>query len=133
MELKYSVLMSVYAKEKPEYFRLALESMINQTAKPDEIVIVQDGTLPKELYDTVWGYTASCPKLIKIIVSAKNVGLGLALNLGLRHCKNELVARMDTDDISLPERCEKQLYHFKKNSDLSICGTWIDRISSGEW
>jgi glycosyltransferase involved in cell wall biosynthesis len=128
MELKYSVLLSVYSKEKPEYFHLALESMINQTAKPDEIIIVQDGPLPKDLYDTVWGYSERYPELIKIVVSEKNVGLGLALNLGLQHCRNNLVARMDTDDISKPERCEKQLYRFEIDSDLSICGTWIDEF-----
>lgn len=129
MELRYSVLISVYAKEKPEYFRLALDSMINQTAKPDEIVIVQDGPLPKDLYNTVWSYSERYPELIKIIVSEKNIGLGLALNLGLEHCRNDLVARMDTDDISKPERCEKQLHCFNDQPELSICGTWIDEFN----
>jgi glycosyltransferase involved in cell wall biosynthesis len=134
MELRYSVLMSVYAKEKPEYFRLALDSMINQTAKPDEIVIVQDGPLPKDLYNTVWSYSERYPELIKIIVSEKNIGLGLALNLGLQHCRNDLVARMDTDDISKPERCEKQLKMFSQNPKLGVVGSdiceFIDKLEN---
>jgi glycosyltransferase involved in cell wall biosynthesis len=132
MELKYSVLMSVYEKEKPKYFQLALESMINQTAKPDEIVIVQDGPLPKELFDTVWGYAESYPELIRIIVSKKNIGLGLALNLGLLYCRNELVARMDTDDISLADRCEKQLAIFHEYSDIDIVGGDISEFFGEE-
>lgn len=124
--------MSVYAKEKPEYFRLALESMINQTVKPDEIIIVQDGPLPKELYDTVWEYNKCYPKLIKIIVSEKNIGLGLALNLGLQYCRNEVIARMDTDDISLKKRCETQLRFFNENSDLDIVGGNISEFIEEE-
>jgi glycosyltransferase involved in cell wall biosynthesis len=126
--MKYSVLMSVYAKEKPEYFRSAVESMINQTAEPDEIIIVQDGPLPTDLYSAVYEYAERYPNLIQIVVSEKNIGLGLALNLGLEHCRNDLIARMDTDDISLPERCQKQLECFEKDSNLNICGTWIDEF-----
>ena len=120
--------MSVYAKEKPEYFRLAVESMISQTTEPDEIIVVQDGPLPTDLYSTVHEYAERYPNLIQIVVSEKNIGLGLALNLGLEHCRNELVARMDTDDISLPDRCQKQLECFEKDSNLNICGTWIDEF-----
>ncbi len=125
---KYSVLMSLYLKEKPEYLRQAVDSMLAQTVKPDEIVIVEDGPLTEELYAVVDEYTKAEPKLFHIVKSEKNIGLGLALNLGLRECRNELVARMDTDDISKPHRCEKQLNAFGKDSALAIVGAYVDEF-----
>ena len=124
----YSVLMSLYKKEHPEYFRLALDSMINQTVKPDEIVLVEDGPLIPELYAVVDEYTTSYPDLFHIVINEKNLGLGLALNEGLKACRNELVARMDTDDISKPDRCEKQLKRFEEKPHLAIVGSHIDEF-----
>ena len=118
---KYSVLMSLYKKEHPEYLRLALDSMINQTVKPDEIVLVEDGPLTDELIGVVEEYRPH----LHIVVNKKNLGLGLALNEGLKACRNELIARMDTDDISKPERCEKQLKRFELNPELAIVGSHI--------
>ena len=125
---KYSVLMSLYIKEKPEYLKLSIDSMINQTVKPDEIVIVKDGPLTNELEKVLSDYKEKYSDLINIIVSEENIGLGMALNLGLKICRNELVARMDTDDISLPDRCEKQLKCFEEDTELSIVGTMIDEF-----
>lgn len=119
---KYSVLMSLYIKEKPEYFGLAIDSMLNQTVKPDEIVIVEDGPLTESLYAVLDEYKAKYPQIVRTVKNEKNLGLGLALNVGLKECKNELVARMDTDDISKPDRCEKQLKMFAENPDLDIIG-----------
>jgi glycosyltransferase involved in cell wall biosynthesis len=119
---KYSVLMSLYIKEKPEYLKLAVESMIRQTIIPDEIVIVKDGPLTTELEEVLQEYMDKYPELFNIVAIENNIGLGLALNLGLKNCKNELVARMDTDDIAMPERCEKQLQAFEKDTELSILG-----------
>ncbi len=127
---KYSVLMSLYVKEKPEYLRLAIESMLNQTVMPDELVLVEDGPLNDGLYAVVSEYTEKYPELFKIVVNEKNIGLGLALNEGLKVCKNELVARMDTDDISKPERCEKQLRVFEAKPELSIVGSFVDEFYS---
>lgn len=121
---KYSVLMSLYKKEHPEYLRLALDSMINQTVKPDEIVLVEDGPLTDELYQVVEEYK----HYLKLVINEKNLGLGLALNEGLKECRNELVARMDTDDISKPNRCEKQLKRFEENPSLAIVGSHIDEF-----
>lgn len=115
---KYSVLMSLYKKEKPEYLRLAIDSMLNQTVKPDEIVLVEDGPLTDELYAVLDEYG---DKLTRVR-NEKNLGLGLALNVGLRACRNELVARMDTDDISKPERCEEQLQYFEQHPETDIVG-----------
>ena len=124
----YSVLMSVYVKEKPEYLRMSIDSMIHQTVEPDEIVIVEDGPLTNELYDVLDEYESKYPKLIQRCRNEVNLGLGMALNKGLAACKNELVARMDTDDISKPERCELQLKRFEENPELSIVGAHIDEF-----
>lgn len=121
---KYSVLMSLYKKEHAEYFRLALVSMLNQTVKPDEIVLVEDGSLTEELYALVEEYKPC----LHVVVNEKNLGLGLALNEGLKVCRNELVARMDTDDISKPDRCEKQLKRFEEKPELAIVGSHIDEF-----
>lgn len=125
----YSALMSLYKKEHPEYLRLALDSMIDQTVKPDEIVLVEDGLLTDKLYAVVREYAGKYPELLHIVTNEKNLGLGLALNVGLKSCRNELIARMDTDDISKPDRCEKQLKKFEERPELSIVGAWVDEFA----
>lgn len=119
---KYSVLMSLYIKEKPEYLKVAIQSMVDQTLKPNEIVIVKDGEITDELQAVLDEYESSYPELFNIVGYKKNRGLGFALNYGLGHCRNELIARMDTDDISRPERCEKQVKMFAEDSSLEIVG-----------
>lgn len=121
---KYSVLMSLYKKEKPEYLRTALDSMINQTVKPDEIILVEDGPLTDELYDVLKEYGEHLTR----VVNEKNMGLGLSLAKGLIFCRNALVARMDTDDISLHNRCEMQIKYFEENQDKSIVGGQIEEF-----
>ena len=128
-EFKYSFLMSVYMKEKPEYLKLALNSMLNQTVKPDEIVIVKDGALKDELEEVLNSYSQNYPKIFNIIANPDNMGLGYSLNRGLKVCKNELVARMDSDDISFPERCEKELEAFKKDESLSLVGAYVSEFT----
>lgn len=125
---KYSVLMSLYIKEKPQYLRAAIESMLAQTVAADEIVIVKDGPLTEELDAVLLEYTEHYPALFQIVPSEENIGLGKALNLGLAHCRNELVARMDTDDIAKPDRCEKQLRAFEENPALSLYGSAVDEF-----
>lgn len=120
---KYSVLMSLYKKENPKYLRIAIDSMLNQTVAPDEIVLVEDGPLTDELYAILDDYP-----ILHRIKNEKNLGLGLALNVGLKECRNELVARMDTDDCSKPERCEKQLQRFLEKPYLAIVGSHIDEF-----
>lgn len=127
---KYSVLMSLYIKENPEYFRAAVESILNQTVIPDEIVIVKDGPLTQELADMVSEFERVYPQLFHIVSSDTNLGLGKALNLGLKHCRNELVARMDTDDIAKPDRCEKQLKAFQDNAELDLLSSSVDEFCS---
>lgn len=128
MEKEYSVLMSVYSKEKPEYLKLSIESMLNQTLPPLDFVLVKDGPLTEELNEVINLYKEKHPQLLNIIEIKKNVGLGKALDEGIKHCRYELIARMDSDDISLPSRCEKQLRVFNDNSEYSIVGTMIDEF-----
>lgn len=122
---KFSVLMSLYLKEKPEYLNEALKSVINQTVKPNEIVIVYDGPITTELKSVVEQYVSNNPELIKIIDNPENKGLGLALADGVPQCTYELIARMDTDDICRKDRFEKQLEEFVKDPRLDICGSHI--------
>lgn len=120
---RYSVLMSVYYKENPEYLRESIISMLQQTVMPDEIILVKDGPLTKELENVIDEFKYN--DILKIIELDENVGLGKALNIGLKACKNELVARMDTDDVSREDRCEKQLERFKNNKSLSILSSTV--------
>lgn len=127
----YSVLSSVYINEKPEFLKRCLDSMVNQTLQTNDYVIVKDGPLTPELEEVLSSYAEKYP-FIHICGYEKNRGLGAALNYGLKMCKNELVARMDTDDISLPRRCEKELEAFGKDDNLSIVGTDIQLFSNSE-
>ena len=123
--MDYSVLMSVYRKENPSYLEEAIESMLHQTVAPRDFVIVCDGELTDELYRVINRFTSECPSLFQVIQLEKNMGLGLALNQGLAVCKYELVARMDSDDIALSDRMEKQLNAFSQNPDFSVIGGQI--------
>ena len=123
--MEYSVLISVYYKEKAEYLIECLESMVYQTVQPSEIVIVKDGKLTAELEDVLTKYKTKYQRLFKFVCLEKNVGLGLALAEGIKNCSHELIARMDSDDISIPNRCELQLREFAKDSLLDVCGGYI--------
>lgn len=125
-----SVLMSLYIKEKPEYARECFESLLSQTVRADEWVIVEDGPLTDEMYALLEEYQRKYPGLIKRIPFEKNQGLGLALQAGVPECRNELIARMDTDDIARKDRFEKQLDQFFKNPSLDICGSNIDEFEN---
>ncbi len=126
MDKKYSVLMSVYVKENPEYLKQSIDSILKQTVKTDEFVIVCDGPLTEALNQVLYRYESSNPDIIKIIRLKHNQGLGLALNAGLSQCTNELVARMDSDDISFPDRMEKQLKIMEQENVDIVSGTIIE-------
>lgn len=115
---KYSVLMSVYIKEKPENLRLSVESMVNQTIPPEDFVLYCDGLLTNELYEEIDSLRKKY-SILNVIYNETPMGLGNALNNGLKYCKNDIVARMDSDDIAVPERMELQLEAFiKKSADI---------------
>lgn len=126
--MNFSVLMSVYYKENPEWLSLALKSIWDdQTKKPNEIVLVKDGKLTNELEDVILKFSKDRP--VKIVALEQNVGLGRALNEGLKFCSNELVARMDSDDISVSDRFEKQLIAFNK-FDPDVMSGRIDEFEN---
>lgn len=119
--------MSIYAKERPDYLRQALDSVFHQTVTPDEVVIVEDGALTSDLYSVLDEYEKRYPRLNRIPL-ATNGGLGNALNEGLKYCSNEIIARMDTDDISTPDRFFKQLKIFEEFPQTEIVSSWIDEF-----
>lgn len=123
MNTKFSVITSVYKNDKPEYVRVALDSMlVNQTIKPAEIVLVQDDPVPAELSSLLNEYECKYAGVMNIIRLEKNGGLGNALQLGTKTAKYDLVARMDSDDICLPNRFEKQLAYMEQHQDCDIVG-----------
>lgn len=119
--MMYSVLMSVYYREEASYLRQSIESMLNQTLQPDEFVLVCDGPLTEALDEVVAFYETEYPKIFCIIRLPECRGLGNALNTGLKYCHNNLVARMDSDDISVKNRCEDQMKCFE-TMDADIVG-----------
>jgi glycosyltransferase involved in cell wall biosynthesis len=121
---KISVLISIYAKEQPRFFRQAIDSIISQTYKADEIILVKDGQLGKELEKIIAEYQERVT-ILKVVGLDKNMGLGAALNYGLQFCNNEFVARMDTDDISVPTRFEKQIQYFQTHPHIAVLGSAI--------
>lgn len=123
-EINYSVLMSVYFKENPEYFKEAIESIFNQTHLTNDFVLVCDGPLTKELDQIVINFEKRF-EAFHVYRLDENVGLGNALNFGLAKCKNELVARMDSDDISIPTRCEVELKMFEDDHEIVLVSSPI--------
>lgn len=105
----YSVLMSLYAKERPGWLAESLDSILGQTVAPSEIVMVKDGPLTPELEAVLEEYSSGHPGVFNFVCYADNMGLGYALHKGVVACSNEIIARMDTDDIARPDRMEKQL------------------------
>jgi len=119
---EFSVLMTVYKSDNPEYFKISLNSVINQTVIPNEVVLVKDGPVTETIQAMIDEVDTLHPNLIHQVQLEKNVGLGLALNEGLKVCHYELIARMDSDDISMPTRFEKQLQVFASNLEMDIVG-----------
>ena len=120
--MNYSVLMSVYKNEKVAYFNQAMDSILNQTVRPEQIVLVRDGLVYEALQDAIDQYVSTYPEIFTYLPLEQNGGLGNALRYGLPYCRNELVGRMDTDDISVSDRFEKQLAFFAENPDVDIVG-----------
>lgn len=123
-----SVLMCVYDGDRASYFREAVDSMLDQTVRPDELVIVVDGPVGKNMVKLL-GEIEKKSGAVKIVELPKNVGVGMASNEGLKHCKNELVAKMDADDIAVPGRLELQLAAFEKDPKLALLGGQLAEFS----
>lgn len=129
MDEKFSVLMSVYYKEKAFYLKQAIESIYDkQILKPTEIVLVEDGQLTEELYQEINRQKEKLKNILKIVKLEKNSGLGKALNIGILNCTNEFIARMDTDDIASPSRFEKQINYLKYHPEVDVLGTFMNEF-----
>ncbi len=118
--MKFTVLMSLYNKEQPEYLSQCLQSIKNNTLNADQIVIVFDGSISEKLKKVVNVFTLQLP--INVVELPENVGLGNALNLGMKYCNNDIVVRMDTDDVCLPDRFARQIEFMEKNPNVVLLG-----------
>lgn len=121
--------MSVYTNERVEYFITAMDSVINQTIKPDEIILIRDGLVYEELQQAIDSYLEKYPDLFTYIPLEENGGLGNALKLGVEKSRNELIARMDSDDVCFEDRFEKQLKVFLDNTELDMVGGYVAEFS----
>lgn len=129
--MKFSILLSLYAGEKPAYLEQALHSLTISTVPIDEIIIVLDGPITDQQNSVLGIFEDRLP--LFFLSLEKNVGLGKALNAGLKACRNEWVARFDTDDIIAPYRFERQLSFIEENPDVDIVGSWISEFSESSY
>ncbi len=115
-----SVLMPVYSRESPSFLECALSSVAEQSVKADEVVIVKDGPLTDELERVIDTFSGRLP--LRTVALERNAGLGPALQRGVLECQNDLIGRMDADDICLPTRFEKQLAFLEKHPEIDVLG-----------
>lgn len=125
----YSILMSVYHKDRPDWLYQAARSMLGQSYRPAQFVLVEDGPLTDELERTVASISEECGEDIcfNLVKIPQNGGLGPALQEGLKHCSCDLVARMDADDVSLPDRCFLQVSYMSEHKECAaLSGTLLE-------
>ena len=124
--MKYSVLMSVYKNDNPDFLKIALESIYEkQTRKPDEIVVVFDGPLTELLYTVLDEFAKGKESIVHYLPQKVNLGLGEALRIGSSFCSGDYILRMDSDDISVPERFEKQIAYLEAHPEVDVLGADI--------
>ena len=126
----YSVLMSVYQKEDAGNLQKAIDSIWAQTVPTDDFILVCDGPLNEDLDRVINNMEKTHPAVFHVVRLETNCGLGNALRTGLQRCRNDLIARMDSDDISRPDRCEKQLEIFQKHPEISICSGIVEEFQN---
>ena len=128
MNDKFTVCISVYKNDSPSYFKKAVHSIYTrQTVRPSEIILVIDGPVSGELRNTINDLILEIP-VLKVLPLEQNMGHAIARQTGLDAATNNLVAVMDADDISVPERFEKQLLAFEKYQDVSVVGGIINEF-----
>lgn len=121
--MEFSVITSVYKNDNSDFVKIALDSMlVDQTVKPSEIVLVQDGPIPDALSKFLAEYENQYPEVMHVIRLETNGGLGNALRLCVENAKCDYCARMDSDDICLPDRFEKQLAYLEAHPECDIVG-----------
>ncbi|AWW32232.1 amylovoran biosynthesis protein AmsE [Echinicola strongylocentroti] len=126
---KFSVLISVYIKEDPVFFTDALASIFNQTLPPTELLIVKDGPLTEELDNIILNFIHEYPSKIRVFPLEENGGLGKALRIGVENCKYNIIARMDTDDICVSDRFEKQIGYLSNNPSAVLVGSFVEEFN----
>ena len=119
--MKFSVCMSVYKNDSPLFLEQAIDSVVKQSAQPDEVVLVVDGPIPDALRQMVLDKQNEFP-IIHPVFLPENKGLGNALKVAVENAKYDVIARMDSDDLSLPDRFEKQLSFMEENPNVDIVG-----------
>ena len=127
-DFKYSVLMGLYHKDSPEFLRIAIDSMLNQTIPPEEYFIAVDGPIGEELQGVLNDYRGRYGDLFTIYYHPENRGVGAILGEVLPLCRNEFIARMDADDYSVPERIEKELAIFEAHPEYDWVGSNVDEF-----
>ena len=118
---KFTVLLPVYKNDRPDWFKQSLDSVLNQTLVPDEVLIVVDGAIPDSLSSVINQYNGR----VKVTWIPENKGLWNALNVGIEVASSNLIARMDADDVSTKDRFEKQVAEFEEDRDLALLGGQI--------
>lgn len=130
-KLSFSVLISLYGREKPSFFREAFKSIYDeQTLKPDQIVLVLDGALPADLQAEVEKVRDATGPILSIVQLPSNQGLATALNTGMKYCAHEWIFRMDTDDIALPNRFQVQAQYLEKHADIDVLGSLMEEFDA---
>lgn len=129
--MKYSVLMSIYKNDNPYFLKIALESIYDkQTRKPDEIVVVFDGKLTECLYEVLNNFKEGKEDIVFYYPQETNQGLGQSLKIGTEKCTGDYIFRMDADDISVPDRFEKQIDYIEKHPEIDVLGANISEFYS---
>lgn len=128
---KYSVVMAVYKNDDVEWFKQAVDSILNQTSKSNDIIIVRDGKVPENLENELVAYE-NLRNEVKIVRLEENVGAGQARNEGVLRAANGYVAVMDADDISHPNRFKLQLAEFDRNPELALVGGQISEFEDSQ-
>lgn len=126
----YSVTMSVYDKEDPQFLRESIESIFSQTHKTNDFIIICDGELTDELYEVLSEAKNAHGDVLSIVKLKEHVGTAQAANLAIKLCKNELIGKMDSDDIAMPERFEIQVRRMMLHPELDIIGSYIEEFDS---
>lgn len=128
---KFSVLITVYKNDNPEYFEEALSSIFNQTIKPNEVILVKDGPVTVEIEDKINKFSNAEIDILKVFSLEVNRGLAAALNFGLTYISNEFVIRCDSDDINLPDRFETLINNFPKSNEHAVLGSYMVEFGQG--
>ena len=124
-DYKFSVLMPIYIHEKDDELRAAIDSVVNQTLMPDEILIIADKEIPQNTRDILEEYKLKYPEIFNPVILEEPANLGKALRIGVNMAKYPIIARMDADDIARNDRFEKQIAYLQQHPELDLVGSWI--------